>query len=271
VEAALQPRLLDVAEIAVKVCTWCDGAIPEDARADSIYCSKSCRQAAHRFRRAAPGASRLASTALTLAYADPPYPGKAWIYRDHPDYAGEVDHRALLERLTTEFPDGWALSTSAEALPMILRFPECPTDVRVAAWHRGERPTKAHLPLNGWEPVLWRGGRQIASDTGATRRVDSLVYHARARRTDRRRVTGAKPATFIWWLFDLMGLSPIDDFHDLFPGSGGVQRAWEILRDGKPMPPTGRSARANPDAFVDEHDASRSAAAQDDASPGPRD
>jgi hypothetical protein len=27
-----------------------------------------------------------------LAYADPPYLGKAWLYRDHPDYGGEVDH-----------------------------------------------------------------------------------------------------------------------------------------------------------------------------------
>jgi hypothetical protein len=33
---------------------------------------------------------------------------------DHPDYGGEVDHAALIERLAAY--DGWALSTSAEAL-----------------------------------------------------------------------------------------------------------------------------------------------------------
>ena len=33
---------------------------------------------------------------LRLAYADPPYPGNAWLYRDHPDYGGEVDHAVTL-------------------------------------------------------------------------------------------------------------------------------------------------------------------------------
>jgi hypothetical protein len=63
------------------------------------------------------------------ANADPPYPGKAFYYRDHPDYAGEVDHAALIARLSTY--DGWALSTSAAALPAVLAL--CPPGVRVAA------------------------------------------------------------------------------------------------------------------------------------------
>jgi hypothetical protein len=36
---------------------------------------------------------------VRLAYADPPYPGRAHLYADHPDYAGEVDHRELISRL----------------------------------------------------------------------------------------------------------------------------------------------------------------------------
>ena len=55
---------------------------------------------------------------LRLAYADPPYPGKAWLYRDHPDYGGEVDNAELVGRLAGY--DGWALSTSAAALPSVL-------------------------------------------------------------------------------------------------------------------------------------------------------
>lgn len=47
---------------------------------------------------------------MKLAYADPPYPGCADLYRDHPDYGGEVDPRALVERLQAEF-DGWVLHT----------------------------------------------------------------------------------------------------------------------------------------------------------------
>ena len=98
----------------------------------------------------------------------PPYPGKARLYRDHPDYGGEVDHAALIARLAGY--DGWALSTSAEALPAVLAL--CPPGVRVAAWHRGERPTRSRWPLHAWEPVIYCGGRQLV--TGA-RRADSIV------------------------------------------------------------------------------------------------
>src|ERR1041384_41386 len=56
----------------------------------------------------------------------PPYPGKAFYYRDHPDYAGEVDHADLIARLAAY--DGWALSTSAAALPAVLAL--CPPGVR---------------------------------------------------------------------------------------------------------------------------------------------
>ena len=101
-------------------------------------------------------------------YADPPYPGKARLYRDHPDYGGEVDHGALIARLAGY--DGWALSTSVEALPVVLAL--CPPGVRVAAWHRGERPTRSRWPLHAWEPVIYCGGRQLVT---GQRRADSLV------------------------------------------------------------------------------------------------
>lgn len=40
---------------------------------------------------------------MKLAYADPPYPGEAKRhYADHPDYAGEVDQHALIQRLASE-------------------------------------------------------------------------------------------------------------------------------------------------------------------------
>ncbi|WP_170285519.1 hypothetical protein [Microbacterium rhizomatis] len=40
---------------------------------------------------------------------------------------------------------------------------------------------------------------------------------------------GAKPAEFCRWVFDLLGAEPQDEFSDLFAGSGGVARAWEIF------------------------------------------
>lgn len=51
---------------------------------------------------------------MRLAYADPPYPGCAHLYKDHPDFAGEVDHVALAKQLH-EF-DGFILHTSSVAL-----------------------------------------------------------------------------------------------------------------------------------------------------------
>ena len=194
---------------------------------------------------------------MRLAYADPPYPGRAArYYRDHPDFAGEVDHAQLIAELSGY--DGWALSTSADALQELLRL--CPADVRVAAWHRGARAHRhAQGPLSAWEPVIYYGGRprldrylsrsaendasrpatrdpstavqgdisRLGDGAGTTsQRVDSLVYPARTRGTDPGRVTGAKPATFCRWVFDLLGAQAGDRFDDLFPGSGGVARAW---------------------------------------------
>lgn len=243
----------------MRICAWCRGPIRAAARRDAITCSTSCRQARNRFVQGVGTPPPVeGGHPLRLAYADPPYPGLSRrYYSEHRDYAGEVDHAELVASLAADY-DGWALSTSAAALPAIL--PLCPPGVRVAAWHRGERPTRSRGPLNGWEPVLFAGGRlhvsrgstsdasavveldasrpdrahvgdrhATGSDaSGLPRRVDSLVYRPGARTTDPGRVVGAKPAVFIRWVFDLLGALPGDEFVDVFPGSGGVGRAWEM-------------------------------------------
>jgi hypothetical protein len=84
-----------------------------------------------------------------------------------------------------------------------------------------------YRPLSAWEPVIYRGGRAYPSPLEA-RRLDALVHVVRIRTTDPRRVVGAKPAAFCWWLFDLLGALPGDELVDLFPGSGGVGRAWRL-------------------------------------------
>ena len=97
---------------------------------------------------------------ITVAYADPPYPGQAARhYRHRPEYAGEVDHAALIDRLVSEFPDGWALSTSSTALRTLL--PLCPSDVRIGAWVKPFATfKKGQNPVYAWEPLLFRGGRR---------------------------------------------------------------------------------------------------------------
>lgn len=208
-----------------RTCAWCKEPIPATHRSDALCCSVRCRQARHRFTSSI-GTGTSGNQPLQLAYADPPYPGLSKrYYGQHPDYDGEVDHTALIHQLSRY--DGWALSTSARALPAVLA--SCPPGVRVAAWHRGERPTTSAGPLNAWEPVIYYGGRATRtphpSQTAGTdayapepvtpgdryastvdaRRVDSLVHHARPRLTDPDRVVGAKPAAFIRWIFDLLG------------------------------------------------------------------
>lgn len=163
-----------------------------------------------------------------MGYLDPVYVGKDHLYLEHPDYAGPIDHGELIGWACREFPDGWALSCSAESLPSLLRLPTCPVDVRVAAWFRGERPTKSYWPLNAWEPVIVHGGRPLLH-SASERRVDALVYVSRPRLTDPRRVIGMKPAEFIWWMFEQLGVLPGDELVDVFPGSGGVGRAWSYV------------------------------------------
>ena len=175
------------------------------------------------------------SSKRRLAYADPPYPGNARLYRGHPDYAGEVDHAALLSRLATY--DGWALSTSARALPDVLALAVA-QDLRprVAAWIRGVRPhATARHALNGWEPVVYvpvelAGEGAASRSAGETRRVDVLHHGVRPMTTLPGRVIGAKPATFCRWMFDLIGAGPRDTLDDLFPGSGIVGKTWNAFR-----------------------------------------
>lgn len=158
-----------------------------------------------------------------MAYADPPYPGQAGKhYADHPDYAGEVDHGPLVERLEREYPDGWALSTSSPALREVL--PLVPPQVRVMAWTKPFAAYKRNVRVAyAWEPVLVKEGRRF---DGAVPTRDFVACPI----TMKRGLVGAKPDGFCRWLFAAMGLRPCDELHDLFPGSGAVQRAWDAYR-----------------------------------------
>ena len=155
---------------------------------------------------------------MVFAYADPPYPGKAFYYPEKT----EVDHVSLLERLRENYPDGWALSTSSKALRDLL--PLCPPSVRVCAWFKGPRPTRSRFALVSWEPLLVVGGRSrqtnVVSDV-----ADALIARGRFRAFPGAMI-GMKPPTFAEWLFQLLGAAPGDRLDDLFPGSGAISLAW---------------------------------------------
>lgn len=159
-----------------------------------------------------------------MAYADPPYPGKAAeFYSDQPSYAGEVDHAALVASLIDRY-DGWALSTGAYALREVL--PLCPADVRVCAWVKPIGVAGSTFGLhNAWEPLIVMPGRRLRPG-----KRDWLSAQPARGGGD---LIGRKPLAFCAFLFDALGMLPGDSLDDLFPGTGIVSRAWEeVSRQG---------------------------------------
>lgn len=162
---------------------------------------------------------------MRIAYADPPYPGMSGFYKSHPDYAGEVDHAELVQRLIDEY-DGFCLHTASTTLAQVLAtFPEWDT-YRVMAWVKPFASFKKNVSVAyAWEPVIVKAARPRPFDGYSTIR-DWIAEPI----TLRRGLTGAKPEAVCRWLFEVMGCEPDDDLVDMFPGTGAVTRAWERWR-----------------------------------------
>lgn len=164
---------------------------------------------------------------MKIAYADPPYVGCAYLYKDHPDFGGEVDHAQLIERLQSEF-DGWVLHAGATMrsyatiIPVIEKIP----GVRVCHWVKPFAAYKRNVSVAyATEPVFIKAarkpvvsGRQVMRDFIA----ESITL--------RRGLTGAKPEKVCHWAFELVGAHRDDEMNDLFPGTGAVTNAWETWR-----------------------------------------
>jgi hypothetical protein len=164
---------------------------------------------------------------VRVAYADPPYPGCASLYRDHPDYDGEVDHDELIARLDTF--DGWLLHTSSVALRDVL--PLCPPDVRVMAWVKPFAAFKRNVSVAyAWEPVIVKPCRKpVVSDAMVFR--DWIAEPI----TLQRGLTGAKPAAVCRWGFEVLGMTSDDELIDLYPGTGAVTAAWRRWQGERPL------------------------------------
>lgn len=158
---------------------------------------------------------------MRFIYADPPYIGQAKKHYSHDPNCAEVDHAALIAQLETY--DGWALSCSSPSLQQILSL--CPADVRIAAWVKPFCSFKPGVnPAYAWEPVVWKSARP------RTREQMTVRDWVSANITLERGLSGAKPDTFCYWLFELLNIQPEDTFEDLFPGSRAVSRAFEQWR-----------------------------------------
>lgn len=154
---------------------------------------------------------------MRLAYADPPYPGKAHLYPEN----AEVDHVELVAKLR-EY-DGWALSTDEGNLAYVLSL--CPPKVRVLAWCK-PNATPFHGPWYAWEPVLCVPARPTLAQVPSYRVCNRPPAGFAADKS----FTGSKPEGFCDWVIRCLGASTDDTLDDLFPGSGAMTRAWDRFR-----------------------------------------
>lgn len=175
---------------------------------------------------------------MRLGYADPPYVGCAYLYADHPDYGGEVDHAALIGRLEAEF-DGWVLHAAATPLsyatiiPLIADIP----GVRVCQWLKSFAAYKANVPVAyASEPVFIKAARKPVVSKRHVSRDWVETPAIREPITLKRGLTGAKPEAVCHWAFELLGARPEDELSDLFPGTHAVARAWQTWRGKFTLP-----------------------------------
>lgn len=180
---------------------------------------------------------------MRIGYADPPYIGCAHLYRDHPDYAGEVDHADLIARLERDY-DGWVLHASATPTSMAVLAPlvAAVPGARWMSWVKGFAAFKRNVPVAyAWEPVIVKPARKPVVSKRLVMRdwIQESI-------TLRRGLTGAKPEAVCHWAFEMVAARPDDQLDDLFPGSGAVSRAWETWRGKFALPDGPLFARSDP-------------------------
>lgn len=154
----------------------------------------------------------------TIMYADPPYLGLAEKFYGDPTFDSIDAHAALFDFLEQK-ADAWAYSLHAPTLRGILAV--APPDARIGAWVKPFASFKLGVnPAYTWEPVLFKSVRSNDVNTLTVR------DHVACNIVPGAGFKGTKPKLFCFWLFELLGAAPSDNFADLFPGSGAVSEAW---------------------------------------------
>lgn len=182
---------------------------------------------------------RTVSPVMRLAYADPPYPGKAHLYPENT----EVDHVELIRRLR-EY-DGWALSTDEVSLAYVLSL--CPPKTRVLAWCRSTAPPFQPYPYASWEPVLCSPARSRNIEPVRSYIVTGAVTGP----SQKEAITGQKTRMFCDWIIRSLGAQQGDTLDDLFPGSGVMGERFEAFTQQRQLfsyihsPNPGRAVREN--------------------------
>lgn len=154
---------------------------------------------------------------MKFAYADPPYIGCGHLYPEN----AEVNHAHLLDRLISEYPDGWALSCSSPSLEKLIGilsrggFHLNEGAYRIMPWVKPFAVFKPNVGIAyAWEPVIVMGGRK------RTRKQPTIRDWHSANITLKKNMVGAKPESFCEWICDVLNVHPGDELDDLYPGTG---------------------------------------------------
>lgn len=169
---------------------------------------------------------------MKIGYADPPYIGCAHLYKDHPDYAGEVDHVALVERLEAEF-DGYVLHAGAHNTSEAILAPMAERHGwRKGVWVKQFAAFKRNVPVAyAWEPVYIKAARKPVVSKRLVMR-DWIMCPI----TMKKGLTGAKPEAVTHWALEMVAARPEDELSDLFPGTGAITEHWRTWRGKFALP-----------------------------------
>lgn len=158
---------------------------------------------------------------MKFAYADPPYfkQGKKR-YGEYHDEAqvwdSQESHLGLIEKLYTEYNDGFVYSCNPANLSWILtKYP----DLRVCAWVKTFHQIRPTTVQFAWEPVLLHGGRKD------NKRKPMVRDWFQGNATRKKGLPGAKSLQFNTWILQLLNYQIGDTLDDLFPGTGGMADA----------------------------------------------
>lgn len=188
---------------------------------------------------------------MRLAIADPPYLGRAALWyggkgrskrpkdgcwkraagrpEDAPEYHPDAylwddpeQHADLMARMEADF-DGWAMAASGKSLGAL--YP-CIDQIgaRVAIWHVTNAIPDGARVRNVWEAVVYRVPTARRA-VGTGYRVPDLMPAPHPMSG----FVGSKPPEWTRWVLDMLGYQPGDEVDDLFPGSGAVSAAMDVL------------------------------------------
>lgn len=161
---------------------------------------------------------------MRLAYADPPYVNCAHLYKEQPEYNGEIDYPTLIKKIETEY-DGYVLHASSPSIPYLTTL-LAPETYRIMAWIKPFAAFKKNVSVAyAWEPVFVKPVRKPVV-SGRVIMRDWFPHSI----TMKKGLTGVKPAPVVEWVLEMAGMEHNDDLDDLYPGTGAVSAAWEAWK-----------------------------------------